>query len=96
MSKYSFLKKRCLNGNLQIPFHKLSIFSFGNLSIIDRNLDVFAIKPSGVPYDDLTERSIVILDLRGNVLEGDLNPSSDTKTNLHLYEKWKNVNTNYI
>ena len=93
MSKYSLLKRRCLGGNLQIPIHKLALFSFGNLSIIDRNKGVFAIKPSGVPYQTLTEESVVVLDLNGNVLEGRLKPSSDTKTHLHLYEKWKDVNS---
>ena len=93
MSIYSSLKNRCLQSNVKIKTNKLAIFTFGNISIIDREKKVIAIKPSGVPYDELTDDKIVILDLDGNIIEGDLRASSDTKTHLFLYQKWKSINS---
>jgi len=93
MSIYSSLKNRCLQSNVEIKTNKLAIFTFGNISIVDREKKVMAIKPSGVPYDELTEDKIVILDLDGNIIEGDLRASSDTKTHLFLYKKWKSINS---
>ena len=93
MSNFLKLKNKCLKSNIEIKVHKLSIFTFGNISIIDRDRKVIAIKPSGVPYDDLTEDQIVILDLNGKIIEGDLRPSSDTKTHLYLYNKWSCINS---
>ena len=82
MSKFDKIKNSCLKANLEIKNNDLAIFTFGNVSIIDRNTEVFAIKPSGVPYEQLKKNDIVVLDLKGNVIEGSLNPSSDTKTHL--------------
>jgi len=93
LSKYSDLKSKCLKANLNIKKHNLAIFTFGNVSLIDRNQNVIAIKPSGVPYEELDEEKIVILDLDGNIIEGSLNPSSDTKTHLYLYLKWDKINS---
>ena len=93
MSKYSELKSRCLKSNKEIKNHNLAIFTFGNVSVIDREKKVIAIKPSGVPYEDLTEDHITILDLKCNIVEGDMRPSSDTKTHLYLYNKWSCINS---
>jgi len=93
MSNYSDLKNRCLKANIEIKTHNLAIFTFGNVSVIDREKKVFAIKPSGVPYNDLTEDKIVVLDLEGNIIEGDLRASSDTKTHLFLYNQWEEINS---
>ena len=92
-NKFDKIKNRCLEANLKIKSNDLAISTFGNVSIIDRKADVFAIKPSGVPYEILNKDDIVVLDLNGNVIEGNLNPSSDTKTHLYLYNNWKNVNS---
>jgi len=91
MSLYKYLKEKCLNANLEIKNQNLSIYTFGNVSVIDRKKDVFAIKPSGVPYENLKANDIVILNLKGDVIEGELKPSSDTKTHLYLYKNWKSV-----
>ena len=93
MSNYSDLKNRCLKANIEIKTHNLAIFTFGNVSVIDREKKVFAIKPSGVLYNDLTEDKIVVLDLEGNIIEGDLRASSDTKTHLFLYNQWEEINS---
>lgn len=93
MRLYSDIKSRCLKANLNIKTHNLAIFTFGNVSLIDRERKIIAIKPSGVPYDELDEEKIVILDLEGNIVEGTLNPSSDTKTHIYLYQKWSEINS---
>jgi L-ribulose-5-phosphate 4-epimerase len=93
MSKYKEIKNRCLKANLEIEKHKLAIFTFGNVSLFDRHNNVIAIKPSGVPYQELDLNKIVILDIYGKILEGELRPSSDTKTHLYLYKKWKTINS---
>lgn len=77
---------------MQLPKLGLVFFTFGNVSVADRDKNVFAIKPSGVAYDALTEEKIVVLDFDGNIVEGNLRPSSDTKTHLVLYNNWKNIN----
>jgi L-ribulose-5-phosphate 4-epimerase len=91
MNNYKDLKKRCLNANLELKNQNLVFYTFGNVSLIDRNKNVFAIKPSGVQYDKLREKDIVILNLNGDVIEGKLNPSSDTKTHCFLYNNWKDI-----
>ena len=93
MNIYKNIKTRCLNSNFQISNHNLAIFTFGNVSVIDRDKNVIAIKPSGVPYNELDEDKIVVLDLKGNIIEGNLNPSSDTKTHLYLYQEWGEINS---
>ena len=71
--------------------HGLVIYSWGNVSGIDREAGLVAIKPSGVAYDELTAEKIVLLDFEGKKIEGDLNPSSDTPTHLELYRNFKNI-----
>jgi len=85
------LKEAVCRANLELVRHGLVVFTWGNVSGIDRDASVVAIKPSGVDYDDLTADKIVLLDLDGNVLEGDLNPSSDTPTHLELYRNFEQV-----
>jgi L-ribulose-5-phosphate 4-epimerase len=79
------LKKEVLEANLQLPEHGLVTFTWGNVSGIDREQGLVVIKPSGVPYEDLTIDDLVVLDLNGRILEGTLRPSSDTPTHLALY-----------
>ncbi|MGS7809220.1 L-ribulose-5-phosphate 4-epimerase [Clostridioides difficile] len=79
------LKEEVLEANLALPKHDLVTFTWGNVSGIDRNAGLIVIKPSGVPYDALTIEDLVVVDLEGNVVEGDLRPSSDTPTHLALY-----------
>lgn len=78
--------------NMQLPVLGLVIFTFGNVSAADRSRGVFAIKPSGVPYDELTADKMVIVDFDGNTVEGSLRPSSDTKTHAVLYKHWEKIN----
>lgn len=91
MSKYDHIKQVAYEANMQLPKLGLVIFTFGNVSAVDRDLGVFAIKPSGVPYEELSAGKMVIVDLDGNTVEGSLRPSSDTKTHAVLYSKWENI-----
>ena len=84
-SIYGDLKEEALQANLEVPRRGLAIYTFGNVSAFDRARGVFAIKPSGVPYDRLTAADMVVVDLEANVVEGALRPSSDTKTHAALY-----------
>jgi L-ribulose-5-phosphate 4-epimerase len=86
MSKYSKIKNQAYEGNMQLPKLGLVLFTFGNVSVADHEAGVFAIKPSGVPYDVLSPENMVIVDFDGNVVTGDLRPSSDTKTHAVLYK----------
>ena len=79
------LKRKVLEANLMLPKFGLVTFTWGNVSAIDRESGLVAIKPSGVEYDTMTAEDIVIVDLNGNVVEGKLRPSSDTPTHLALY-----------
>ncbi len=88
---YENLKKSVCDANLRLPKQNLVICSFGNVSGIDRDSGVVAIKPSGVPYDELTPDKMVVLDLDGNRVEGDLKPSSDTPTHLELYRNFESI-----
>ncbi|RYF22380.1 MAG: L-ribulose-5-phosphate 4-epimerase [Flavobacteriales bacterium] len=92
MSKYQAIKEQAYAANMQLPKLGLVLFTFGNVSAADRSLGVFAIKPSGVPYEDLTVEKMVIVDFDGNTIEGDLRPSSDTKTHAVLYKNWDDIN----
>jgi L-ribulose-5-phosphate 4-epimerase len=93
MSKtYHHIKEEAYLANMQLPELNLVVFTFGNVSAADRNLGVFAIKPSGVPYKDLTPDKMVIVDFDGNTIEGGLRPSSDTKTHAVLYKHWDHIN----
>lgn len=86
------LKEEVLKANLLLPKYGLVVFTWGNVSAIDREKGLVAIKPSGVEYDDIKVEDIVIVDLAtGKVLEGNLKPSSDTPTHLELYKKFPNI-----
>ncbi|MBQ3084185.1 MAG: L-ribulose-5-phosphate 4-epimerase [Clostridia bacterium] len=85
------LKQEVCAANLLLPQLKLVTFTWGNVSGIDRASGIVAIKPSGVPYEELTPDKIVLVDLDGNVVEGDLNPSSDLKTHLVLYREFSDL-----
>ncbi len=76
---------------MELDKHKLIISTFGNTSAIDRNKGVFAIKPSGVTYNELKPGHMVVLDLDNNIVEGDLKPSSDTKTHVVLYKNFPEI-----
>ena len=91
ISKYKSLKEECLESNLKLNELGLVLYTFGNVSAVDRNNAVFAIKPSGVPYEKLTASDIVIVDFDNVVVEGKLKPSSDTKTHSLLYKQWKEI-----
>lgn len=85
------LKEEVCEANLELVEKKLVIYTWGNASGIDRQTDIVVIKPSGVPYNELTPDMMVVLDLEGNILEGDYNPSSDTPTHLELYREFPNI-----
>ena len=74
---------------MDLPRYGLVTFTWGNVSAIDRESGLFVIKPSGVDYDKLTPEMMVVMDLNGNKVEGDLNPSSDTATHLELYKAFR-------
>ncbi|MGA9175455.1 MAG: L-ribulose-5-phosphate 4-epimerase [Thermoactinomyces sp.] len=80
------LKQEVLQANLQLPLHRLVTFTWGNVSGIDRQQGFVVIKPSGVPYEEMRIEDLVVLDLDGNIVEGNLKPSSDTPTHLALYK----------
>jgi L-ribulose-5-phosphate 4-epimerase len=91
MSNYSDIRASAYRANMQLPELGLVIFTFGNVSAVDRNIGVFAIKPSGVPYKDLTPDKMVIVDFDGKVVDGKLRPSSDTLTHAVLYKHWEHI-----
>ncbi len=88
---YEELKKTVCDANIELQKQKLIIYSWGNVSGIDRGAKVVVIKPSGVAYDELTPEKMVVLDIDGNIIEGDLKPSSDTATHLELYRNFEFV-----
>lgn len=88
MSMFQTLKEQAYEANMQIPAQHLAIYTWGNVSAFDAEQGVFAIKPSGVPYSKLTVDSMVVVDLNGKVVEGELKPSSDTLTHYILYKEW--------
>ncbi|MEJ5147116.1 MULTISPECIES: L-ribulose-5-phosphate 4-epimerase [unclassified Sphingobacterium] len=88
---YTDIKEEAFHCNMQLPKLGLVLFTFGNVSVADRDRAVFAIKPSGVPYDELTPDHMVIVDFEGRVVEGKLRPSSDTQTHAVLYKHWTEV-----
>ncbi|CAN5337106.1 L-ribulose-5-phosphate 4-epimerase [soil metagenome] len=85
------LKKRVWKANMDLFKKKLVVHTFGNVSGIDRNEGVIAIKPSGVPYTELTAEKIVLVDLDNNIIEGKYKPSSDTRTHLVLYNAFSEI-----
>jgi L-ribulose-5-phosphate 4-epimerase len=80
------LKQEVLEANLDLPKYRMVTFTWGNVSGIDRDQGLVVIKPSGVPYEELQLNDMVVVDLEGRVVEGKLNPSSDTATHLVLYK----------
>lgn len=91
MSKYDAIRQAALEANLQLPELGLVISTFGNVSVCDRKLNAFAIKPSGVPYRELEAEMMVVVDYDGQTIEGELRPSSDTLTHALLYKTWKDI-----
>ena len=85
------LKEKVCRANLDLVRHGLVIFTWGNVSAIDRTSGLVVIKPSGVSYDDMKSSDMVVVDLDGKVVEGELNPSSDTPTHLELYKAFPNI-----
>lgn len=85
------LKEKVLRANLDLVKHGLVIFTWGNVSAIDRASGLVVIKPSGVSYDDMKASDMVVVDLEGHVVEGDLRPSSDTPTHLVLYKAFPEI-----
>lgn len=85
------LREEVYEANMALPRHGLVVFTWGNVSGIDRERGLFVIKPSGVDYDRLAPESLVVCDLEGRVVEGELNPSSDTATHAELYRAWGDV-----
>ena len=85
------LRREVLEANLELVRRGLVLYTFGNVSGIDRAQGLVAIKPSGVPYEEMTAEHIVISDLRGNIVDGKLRPSSDLPTHLELYRNFPNI-----
>jgi L-ribulose-5-phosphate 4-epimerase len=91
MSAYRDLRQAVLEGNLALPAHGLVTLTWGNASQVDRDLGVFAIKPSGVSYEAMTADDIVVVDLDGEIVEGERGPSTDTPTHLELYRRFEQI-----
>lgn len=89
--EYAALREAVYEANKLLPQYRLVTFTWGNVSQLDREKGVVAIKPSGVVYDKLRPEDMVVLDLQGNVVSGRLNPSSDTKTHLALYNAFPQI-----
>ena len=85
------LKKEVFEANIDLVKHGLVLFTWGNVSAIDRETGLVVIKPSGVAYEKMTEEDMVVVDLEGNVVEGKLKPSSDVATHLALYKAFPNI-----
>jgi L-ribulose-5-phosphate 4-epimerase len=91
MSSYSSIKEEAYLANLQLPKQGLVMLTFGNASVADHRRSVFAIKPSGIPYDELEPEKMVVVDFDGKTVEGTLKASSDARTHAVLYKNWKNI-----
>jgi len=91
MDAYKTLREEAFEANLEIKRQNLAICTWGNASAFNPDRGVFAIKPSGVEYDELTPKKMVLVDLDGKVIDGKLKPSSDTKTHLVLYREFKGI-----
>ena len=85
------LKHAVYEANMELPHRGLVTYTWGNVSGIDRERGLVVIKPSGVSYDELTPDDLVVLDLDGKLVDGKLNPSSDTKTHLELYKAFPEI-----
>ncbi|ANH81527.1 L-ribulose-5-phosphate 4-epimerase [Niabella ginsenosidivorans] len=89
--QFEEIRQKAYAANMQLPQLGLVLFTFGNASEADREKGVFAIKPSGVAYEELTPEKMVVVDFDGNTVDGVLRPSSDTKTHAVLYKHWKAI-----
>lgn len=85
------LKQQVFQANLDLVKHGLVIFTWGNVSGVDREKGLVVIKPSGVSYDDMKTEDMVVVELDGNIVEGNLKPSSDTPTHLELYKAFPSI-----
>ena len=85
------LKQQVYEANMELPAKGLVTYTWGNVSGIDRERGLFVIKPSGVDYEKLTPDMLVVMDLNGEKVEGDLNPSSDTPTHIELYKAFPEI-----
>lgn len=85
------LRQEVYRANMELPEKNLVVYTWGNVSGIDREKGLIVIKPSGVEYEDLTPENLVIVDMNNKIIEGDLNPSSDTKTHVELYKTFPEI-----
>ena len=85
------LKEIVYKANMELPRYQLVTFTWGNVSQIDRESGLFVIKPSGVDYEKMTPEDMLVMNLKGEKVEGDLNPSSDTPTHLELYKAFPEI-----
>ncbi len=85
------LKEEVCKANLELVQHGLVIFTWGNVSGIDREKELIVIKPSGVSYDNMKPQDMVVVNFDGNIIEGKYKPSSDTATHIQLYKEFKNI-----
>ena len=90
-TRFDHIREAAFHANMELPKLGLVVFTFGNVSAVDRREGVFAIKPSGVPYEELSPSKMVIVDVDGNTVDGSLRPSSDSKTHAVLYKHWPAV-----
>ena len=88
---FESIKENVFKANLELVKHGLVIFTWGNVSAIDRSTGFVVIKPSGVSYNDMKAEQMVVVDLDGKIVEGTLKPSSDTPTHLALYRAFPNI-----
>jgi len=88
---YTELKQQAWQANMELQQRGLVLYTWGNVSQLDRDHGVFAIKPSGVPYERLKADDMVVVDLDSHVVEGALKPSSDTRTHAHLYRHFESI-----
>lgn len=88
---YRTLQEEAYEANMQLPELGLVLFTFGNASAVDRDKGVFAIKPSGIPYPELKPKDMVICDFNAEIVEGQMRPSSDTRTHAVLYKEWQDI-----
>ncbi|RYY18538.1 MAG: L-ribulose-5-phosphate 4-epimerase AraD [Chitinophagaceae bacterium] len=91
MKEFKELREQAYLANMQLPALGLVLFTFGNVSAADQSKKIFAIKPSGVPYNQLTPDTMVVVDFDGKIVDGQLRPSSDTPTHAVLYKNWPSL-----
>lgn len=91
LKRSDYIVRRTNEANLELPKRNLVVYTWGNVSGIDREQGLVVIKPSGVPYEELKAEDLTVVDLEGNKIEGELNPSSDTATHLVLYKAFPEI-----